>query len=422
MLVIGSGSSALHFLLSLHLLCRSSSPSSRLDVVVAECGDALGGKAMNEEWPHVRMFSEWRHNVDQRAVEYFEGEKAELITSEDVRPTGREYLDEYVRPLYDSIIGSSSAHGMTVKVMLNTKVLSLSKDPSKIHLGKQRSESMFRSLVVDCASGEEREMFHTHVVDCSGVTFSDSYVGLGGAPAINEIKCREKDFFRFTIPSSSACEEHETARSIVVVGSGYSAATTVLNLMSMGGKFKVTWMVRGSYKPIVGDSLPAREELVSRANEVLSGKRRGPGGANENGDNVEVVKGAVIRSVTSLTQGSGGSLSYTTSSSSASASSAKSVKFDLLYCNCGGKPDLSLSRELQVHLCYATEGPMSLAASLAGASSGDCMKQGTPSGNTLVTSEGRYYVLGGKSYARGGGYLIKVGIGQGRGVADKVFL
>ena len=40
----------------------------------------------------------------------------------------------------------------------------------------------------------------------------------------------------------------------------------------------------------------------------------------------------------------------------------------------GYRPDTSIHRELQVHLCYATEGPMKLAAALLGEdSNGDCL-------------------------------------------------
>ena len=46
--------------------------------------------------------------------------------------------------------------------------------------------------------------------------------------------------------------------------------------------------------------------------------------------------------------------------------------------NVGYRPDTSLYQELQVHQCYATEGPMKLAAALlssSGANSVDCLAQ-----------------------------------------------
>jgi hypothetical protein len=53
------------------------------------------------------------------------------------------------------------------------------------------------------------------------------------------------------------------------------------------------------------------------------------------------------------------------------------VVCDALVACAGTKPDPSLLSECHVHLCYATEGPMKLAAALmaAGGGGGDCLAQ-----------------------------------------------
>jgi len=77
----------------------------------------------------------------------------------------------------------------------------------------------------------------------------------------------------------------------------------------------------------------------------------------------------------------------------------------------GYRPDTSLFQELQVHQCYATEGPMKLAAALlsAGGGGGDCLSQVVPGPATLVSPEPGFLVLGMKSYGRGSAFLLKVG-------------
>jgi len=53
------------------------------------------------------------------------------------------------------------------------------------------------------------------------------------------------------------------------------------------------------------------------------------------------------------------------------------VVCDALVACAGTRPDPTLLAELHVHLCYATEGPMKLAAALmaAGGGGGDCLAQ-----------------------------------------------
>mmetsp|Transcript_13386 Transcript_13386/g.15255 ORF Transcript_13386/g.15255 Transcript_13386/m.15255 type:complete len:224 (+) Transcript_13386:79-750(+) len=85
---------------------------------------------------------------------------------------------------------------------------------------------------------------------------------------------------------------------------------------------------------------------------------------------------------------------------------------DTVIANVGYRPDTSLYQELQVHQCYATEGPMKLAAALlssSGANSVDCLAQVVPGKETLRTSEPSFYIIGMKSYGRSSKFLLSVG-------------
>ena len=60
---------------------------------------------------------------------------------------------------------------------------------------------------------------------------------------------------------------------------------------------------------------------------------------------------------------------------------AETVRADVVVSCCGFRPRDALWTELQVHQCYATAGPMKLAAALmasAGGGSGDCLAQARP--------------------------------------------
>jgi hypothetical protein len=90
--------------------------------------------------------------------------------------------------------------------------------------------------------------------------------------------------------------------------------------------------------------------------------------------------------------------------------------FDEIIANVGFRPDRDLYRELQVHECYASEGPMKLAAALAGTPSADCLDQQACGPQTLRNPEPNFYVLGAKSYGRKSNFLLSVGLAQIREV------
>ena len=89
---------------------------------------------------------------------------------------------------------------------------------------------------------------------------------------------------------------------------------------------------------------------------------------------------------------------------------------DRIVANVGFTPDHRLYRELQIHECYASLGPMKLAAALSGARSADCLKQSSHGADTLCNPEPGFFILGAKSYGRNAHFLLRVGFEQVREV------
>ena len=83
----------------------------------------------------------------------------------------------------------------------------------------------------------------------------------------------------------------------------------------------------------------------------------------------------------------------------------------------GSVGDARMYRQLQVHECYATCGPMKLAASLLASSSTDCLTQESQGAESLKNPEPDFYILGSKSYGRNATFLLRVGWEQ----VDEVF-
>jgi hypothetical protein len=85
--------------------------------------------------------------------------------------------------------------------------------------------------------------------------------------------------------------------------------------------------------------------------------------------------------------------------------------------NTGFGPDDSLYRELQVHECFASRGPMKLSAAMLGAGAGDCLTTPAFGADVLANPEPDFYILGHKSYGRNPNFLLETGFRQ---VADVV--
>ena len=98
--------------------------------------------------------------------------------------------------------------------------------------------------------------------------------------------------------------------------------------------------------------------------------------------------------------------------------SSETVAVDRILALTGQVGDHLLYRQLQVHECYATSGPMKLAAALMGAGGGgDCMQQTSQGVETLKNPEPGFFILGAKSYGRRTDFLMRVGWQQ----VDEVF-
>jgi hypothetical protein len=89
---------------------------------------------------------------------------------------------------------------------------------------------------------------------------------------------------------------------------------------------------------------------------------------------------------------------------------------DRVIANVGFTPDTDLYRELQVHECYASLGPMGLAAALLQHAGGDCLAVPGQGAATLRCPEPNFYILGAKSYGRNSTFLLRTGFEQVRAV------
>jgi hypothetical protein len=196
-------------------------------------------------------------------------------------------------------------------------------------------------------------------------------------------------------------------RTVLVVGAGYSAATTVCALARLAEKHAGTWVIwlarRSGSQPLrrfVNDPLRQRDLLAARANMLAT---RGDG-------NVEFHPQATIEAIDCAGPNKGFKVKVRLG-----AGQTKTWEVDRVIANVGFSPDTNLYRELQVHECYASLGPMNLAALLK-QSGDDCLTIPPQDAAALRNPEPNFYILGAKSYGRASHFLLRTGFEQVREV------
>ena len=149
------------------------------------------------------------------------------------------------------------------------------------------------------------------------------------------------------------------------------------------------------FEVLADDPLPERAGLTAAAARL----------AADPPPALEVRAGVVIEAL----ERSGGAVDVTLRRSDGAT---ESVRVDRVLALTGRVGNHQLYRQLQVHECYATSGPMKLAAALlgaGGAASGDCLQQTSQGADTLRNPEPGFFILGSKSYGRRNDFLMRVG-------------
>jgi thioredoxin reductase len=371
----------------------------RLDANVYERGRV--GEHLHR-WGHVRLFSPFGMNGTPlgKAAILADNPKHEFPSDGDCI-TGRQHLAAYLEPL-------SRSGALRECLSLDTQVL---------HVGRRgllkddlpgeaaRAKHPFRLLVRE---GKNRERVEDAdvVLDCTGTYARHRWLGDGGIPAPGEITAEPHIAYGLDDILGDR-RGHYAGKNVVVVGSGYSAATTVCNLAQVAEENPATWVIwlaRGSstqpLKRISADPLRERDRLAVRANTL----------ATRPDANVEFHNQTMIEAVDFAGPDRGFKVTARV------AGKSRTWDADRVIANVGYTPDASLYRELQVHECYASLGPMSLAAALVKHSSGDCLTYPAQGANMLRNPEPNFYILGAKSYGRNSNFLLKAGFEQVREV------
>lgn len=355
-------------------------------------------------WGWLRLFSPFEWNAGPAGLEVLRGQGVELPDAGALL-TGAELRTHYLLPL-------AAAVRSRVEVREGARVRDVARaDGLKGEaLGEAaRAEQPFRLLVEE--SGAETEVFARAVFDCSGTYGRPNWAGPGGTPAIGERSARRAIEYR--IPDVLGAQRGRyAARRTLLIGSGHSAATTACALGALaravpGTRF--TWASREAHgvplRAIPDDPLPERVKLTRRANAIAA--EPPPGCEWLSRSRLLAVRQADSRGLEVDLEIAG---------------DVRRDGFDRIVANVGYEPDDRLYRQLQVHACYASLGPMGVAAALLAAQGppGDapadcCIAADALGAETLRNPEPDFFILGAKSFGKNSAFLMRTGYEQ---VAD----
>lgn len=355
-----------------------------------------------QRWGHVRLFSPFGMNstpLGRTAIRAANPDHE--FPAEDACTTGREHRASYLLPLSKLEILKSCLRMETHVLSIGRHGFLKNDEPGD----PRRSKQPFRLLIRDNQKKERNEQADI-VLDCTGTYGQHRWLGDGGIPAAGE-QAAEAAILYWLDDFGSDRKKLYVGKTTLVVGSGYSAATTVVGLAALANENPATWVIwlaRGNRtQPLVrmpNDPLRERDRLAVRANTL----------ATRTDDNVEYHASSLIDRVEFLGQDRGFKVSGSI------AGKAKTWEVDQIIGNVGYSPDNGMYRELQVHECYASLGPMKLAAALQAQKGHDGLKVAGGGRDSLVTPEPGFYILGAKSYGRNSNFLLRAGFEQVRDV------
>jgi len=360
------------------------------DFEVFEAAASVGGHV--RRWSHVRMFTPWAMNVSPRM-------RAALPSAPDgaVLPTGGDLAGELLEPV-------AALPALRGRIRLNTRVLAVGREGLLKHeaVGEPRRAAAPLRLLVAGPAGAEAIVNADVVIDATGTYGNPNRLGDGGIGAVNERAFEDR--IERQLPAFEAQAERWAGRTILLTGAGHSAQSAAIELAEFARHApgtRVVWAVRNpapEWGVVEGDPLPERAALGAAAARLAAGASAAI--TLRAGHVTEALHGRGDRIVVTLRNGR-----------------AEELDVDRILALNGGVGDDRLYRQLQVHECYATSGPMNLATALMGHAGGDCLAVLPHGPETLRTPEPGFFILGAKSYGRHSQFLLRVGWQQ----VDDVF-
>jgi thioredoxin reductase len=365
-----------------------------LNPIVLEAGAEVGHAV--RQWGHVRMFSPWEYNIDRAAQRLLDAVGWNAPDPHEY-PTGAELAERYLAPL-------AQRTPLKDRIRTSSVVTAIARGGFDKMKSKGRELAPFELRYRNGAG--ETSVQAAAVIDASGSWSSPNPAGASGLEAIGEAQARER--IAYAMPDVLGRDRPRYAgKTIAVLGSGHSAAGTLIDLARLKESEPATdiiWLVRGD-KPEkafgggANDKLIARGELGARLKQLVAA-----GG-------IAVHAGFRVTHITlsdeRLRIGAG------------CACCGRSIAADELIVATGFRPDLSFLRELRLALDPALDSALALAP-LIDPNEHSCGTVRPHGARELAQPEPGLYIAGMKSYGRAPTFLMLTGYEQVRSIVAEI--
>jgi thioredoxin reductase len=365
-----------------------------LNPIVLESGPAAGHAV--RQWGHVRLFSPWEYNID-KAAQRLLAPTGWNSPNPKLYPTGDDFVEQYLEPL-------------ATRTVLKDHIRTSSRVTAISRLGFDKVKTKGREAApfeLHYRNGAGSKTLHADaVVDASGSWASPNAAGANGLAAIGEDIARPR--IAYGMPDVLGRERARYAgRTVAVLGSGHSAAGTLIDLVQLKSEVPgthVIWLLRGdrpekAFGGGVNDRLAARGLLGARLAGLVAEQQ------------IQVVAGFRTTHI----DVTGDLLCLGTGPSCA----RPSIEADELIVATGFRPDLSFLRELRIALDPALECPPALAP-LIDPNEHSCGTVRPHGARELAQPEPGFYVAGMKSYGRAPTFLMLTGYEQVRSIMAEI--
>ncbi|WP_298870321.1 NAD(P)-binding domain-containing protein [uncultured Microbacterium sp.] len=352
-----------------------------IDFVVVEAASTPA--AAVQQWGHTRLFSAWREVVDPVARRLLET-TGWTMPAEGRAPTGRELVDDYLRPLAE--LPAIAEH-----IRYGARVTGVARE------GMDRTRSADRENTPFLVRTPKGELLARAVLDASGTYDSPNSLLSTGLPTIDDARISH------ALPDVLGRERERFAgRHTIVVGAGHSAANTLISLVRLqrdAPGTRITWLIRNAGAVRVSSS--ADDELVGRAQLGARVDRYVEAGAVDKIDSFEIGRVEARPDGIHLSGTRRGELAEVTA--------------DVVVNATGFRPDLAPLREIRTDLDAVVEAPR-LLAPLIDPNVHSCGTVEPHGFRELTHPEHGFFLVGMKSYGRAPTFLLATGYEQVRSI------
>src|SRR5260221_4201767 len=218
-------------------------------------------------WSHVRLFSPFGMNVTPLSRAAL---RSASLPGDGDSITGVEHLAAYLTPLAQSELLKDCIQPETLVIRVGRAGFLKGDSPGDAKRGQQPFHLLVRKGNVERT--DEADV----VLDCTGTYATHRWTGDGGIPAVGELAA-EAQIAYWLEDALGGRKAHYAGKSILLIGCGYSAATSACLLSSLAEQHPdmwVVWLARGPRRQplprMPNDPLKERDRLAVRANSLAT--------------------------------------------------------------------------------------------------------------------------------------------------------